>query len=263
MAYRCNFVTIADGFMKDNTAGHIATEQADILVGALNEAFAGTPFEFHTGVSYRNLMVWRGGELVPCTPPHDILDQPVAGHLPPGRPGPLCGRSCRPRTKCSGRCGRERTRGCGARARRRSAVLQGLRGLRGAVVGAVDLVRGLGVYAGMDVLDVPGATGDLDTDYAAKGRAAAAALTVYEFVLVHVERPTRRGNGSRGREGERHRARRCRGAGTFWQAPERPAVMVLPDHHTPVRLRTHTAPPVPFVYAASSPLAGAGDGRVR
>ena len=252
VAYRCNFVTIADGIMKDNTAGHIATEQADVLIGALNEAFAGTRFEFHTGVSYRNLMVWRGGEQVPCTPPHDILDQPVAGHLPSGPAGATLRALLQTAHEVLGplRPGTDAWL-WGEGTAPVMPSFKDSRGLRGAVVGAVDLVRGLGVYAGMDVLDVPGATGDLDTDYAAKGRAAAAALRVYDFVLVHVEAPDEAGH--MGAVAEKVNAIERVDAevlARIWQAPERPAVMVLPDHYTPVRLRTHTAPPVPFVYAA-------------
>ena len=251
VSYRCNFVTIADGVMKDNTAGHIPTEQADILVEALREAFAETPFEFHTGVSYRNLMVWRGGELVPCTPPHDILDQPVAGHLPPGQ----AGRALRDLMQTAHEVLGPLRPGTdvwfwGEGTAPKLPLFRELRGLRGAVVGAVDLVRGLGVYAGLDVLTVPGATGDLDTDYAAKGRAAADALARYDFVLVHVEAPDEAAHmGSAAEKVSAIERVDAEVLARIWQTTQRPAVMVLPDHYTPVRLRTHTEVPVPFVYA--------------
>ncbi len=199
VAYRCNFVTIADGVMKDHAAGHISTGEGRRLVAALQAALGGGAFEFHAGVSYRNLVVWRGGALVPCTPPHDILDQPVEGYLP----GPLDGEPVAADAPPAV------LRALMARAREVLAPLRAgteiwlwgegtaprlprfrdLYGLSGAVVGAVDLVRGIGRCAGFDVLDVPGATGDLDTDYGAKARAALAALEDHEFVWVHVEAP--------------------------------------------------------------------------
>ena len=126
VAYRCNFVTIADGLMRDNTAGHISTEEAGAAGRGARRELGGGAFEFHAGVSYRNLMVWRGGEVVPCTPPHDILDQPVAGHLPgeaaggPGRtPARPHGLQEARRRGHRPRCARAPTSGSGARARRR------------------------------------------------------------------------------------------------------------------------------------------------
>jgi 2,3-bisphosphoglycerate-independent phosphoglycerate mutase len=125
------------------------------------------------------------------------------------------------------------------------------RGLNGAVVAAVDLIRGIGVYAGLDVLDVPGATGDLRTDYAAKGRAAAAALATYDFVFVHVEAPDEAAHDGSAEEKVRAIERiDAEVLAPLLAAPQRPAVMVLPDHPTLVRTRTHTSDPVPFVFAA-------------
>jgi len=134
-----------------------------------------------------------------------------------------------------------------------------LYGLSGAVVGAVDLVRGIGVLAGFDVLDVPGATGDLDTDYGAKARAAVAALADHDVVWVHVEAPDEAGH--MGDLGEKVRAIERVDAevlAPIFAAHERPAVLVVPDHLTPVRTRTHAPGPVPFVI--SEPLPGAGGG---
>jgi 2,3-bisphosphoglycerate-independent phosphoglycerate mutase len=122
-----------------------------------------------------------------------------------------------------------------------------LYGLSGAVVGAVDLVRGIGRLAGLDVIDVPGATGDLDTDYGAKARAAVAALAGHDLVWVHVEAPDEAGH--LGSVEEKVRAIERVDAEVL--APlvaAGPAIMVLPDHYTPVSLRTHIDPPVPFVF---------------
>ena len=129
VSYRCNLVTVADGVMKDHTAGHIGNDEARRCVEALQAALGGGPFEFHTGVSYRNLLVWRGGELVPCTPPHDILDRPVAGYLPGVAAGDAPAPARRRRrsatcsaapTRCSPTCVPARACGSGARARRRA-----------------------------------------------------------------------------------------------------------------------------------------------
>src|SRR5665647_35535 len=197
VSYRCNLVTVVDGVMKDNTAGSIGNDDAGRCVAALQAALGGGPFEFYSGVSYRNLLVWRGGELVPCTPPHDILDRPVAGYLP---------------GTAAGAAGSAAAEVLVALQHRADEVLAGVRpatsawfwgegraprmprfselyGLSGAVVGAVDLVRGIGRLAGLDVIDVPGATGDVDTDYGAKARAAVAALDDHDLVWVHVEAP--------------------------------------------------------------------------
>ena len=253
VAYRCNLVTIADGVMRDNTAGHIATEQARVLIEALGRAFSGTPFEFHTGVSYRHLLVWRGGELVPCTPPHDILDRPIGDYLPPGAAGATLRQIMQTAHELLGRLrpGTDIWVWGEGKAPRLLRFAQ-LHGLRGAVVGAVDLVRGLGVYAGLDVLDVPGATGGLDTDYGAKGRVALEALARFDFVFVHVEAPDEAAHMGAVQEKvvaiERVDAEVL---APLRDAGQRPAVLVLPDHLTPIRTRTHASSPVPFVYAAS------------
>ena len=197
VSYRCNLVTVSGGIMKDNTAGHIGNDDAHRCFAALSERLDGDGFEFHAGVTYRGLLVWRGGELVACTPPHDILDQPVAGHLPGEQAGGAATPAARRLAELQ---------------RRADEVLAGVRpatnawlwgegrapsmprfadlyALRGAVVAAVDLVRGIGRLAGLDVIDVPGATGDLDTDYGAKARAALEAIATHDLVWVHVEAP--------------------------------------------------------------------------
>lgn len=266
VAYRCNLVTVVDGVMKDHTAGQISSLDGRRLVAALQAALGGDAFEFHAGVSYRNLMVWRGGVPVPCTPPHDILDRPVAGYLP-GAAAAVTGDAV------------ATLRGLQAAAREVLAPLRphteiwlwgegraprlpdfrALHGLTGAVVGAVDLVRGIGRCAGLTVFDVPGATGDLETDYGAKGRAALAALEDHDLVWVHVEAPDEASH--RGDLVEKIRAieRVDREVLTpVLECADPPAVMVLPDHPTPLQLRTHTATPVPFVIGARSPSGGAG-----
>lgn len=265
VAYRCNLVTILDGVMRDNTAGSITSEQAVLLIAALRERFRDSPYEFHPGVSYRHLMVWRGGMEADCTPPHDILSRPVGGYWPRDRDGDVHAAAALMRVMESAHevLGRLRPGTdiwlWGQGAAPRLPLLEERRGLRGAVVAAVDLIRGIGVAAGMDVIEAPGATGDLDTDYAAKGTAAVAALAGHDLVLVHVEAPDEAGH--QGDPAAKVSAIERVDADVL--APvlgmeEPPAVMVLPDHFTPVRLRTHTDPPVPFLIAGAHMVAAAG-----
>jgi len=258
VSYRCNLVTVSGGVMKDNTAGHIGTDEAHRCFAALSDALDGEGFEFHAGVTYRGLLVWRGGALVPCTPPHDILDRPVAGHLPGEQAGQTAGPSAQRLTELQ---------------RRADEVLAGVRpatnawfwgegraprlprfadlyGLRGAVVGAVDLVRGIGRYAGFDVVDVPGATGDLDTDYGAKARAALEALRDHDLVWVHVEAPDEAAHMGSLAEKIRAIERVDRDVlAPLVDGLSDGAILVLPDHLTPLRTRTHADGPVPFVFA--------------
>jgi 2,3-bisphosphoglycerate-independent phosphoglycerate mutase len=267
VSYRCNLVTVVDGVMKDHSAGGIDGDDARRCMAALQAALGGGPFEFHSGVSYRNLLVWRGGELVPCTPPHDILDRPVAGYLPGAAAGLAGSAAAEVLTDLQ---------------RRADDVLTGVRpgtsvwfwgegraplmspwsdlyGLKGAVVGAVDLIRGIGRLAGFDVIDVPGATGGLDTDYGAKARAAIAALDDHDFVWVHIEAPDEAAHMGDLRA-KMHAIERIDAEvlAPIMSAPQRPAAMVLPDHHTTLSTRTHADPPVPFVI--SEPLPGSGGG---
>lgn len=258
VSYRCNLVTVTDGVLRDNTAGHVGNEEAHACFAALSEALDGDGFEFYAGVTYRGLLVWRGGELVPCTPPHDILDLPVVGHMP----GEAAGQAASPAAR---RLAELQRRADDVLARVRPATnawlwgegraprmprFADLYGLSAAVVGAVDLVRGIGRYAGLDVVDVPGATGDLDTDYAAKGRAALGALEEHDMVWVHVEAPDEAAHmGSLSEKIKAiERVDRDVLAPLASRSPA-PALLVLPDHLTPLRTRTHAAGPVPFVFA--------------
>jgi 2,3-bisphosphoglycerate-independent phosphoglycerate mutase len=253
VAYRCNLVVIENGILRDFTAGHIANAAAATVIERLNESFAGEPFEFHAGVSYRNLMVWRGGGAdAVCTPPHDKLDCAAAAWLPRDGAAAATLRDVMARAHAA-------IVGLGpatdiwlwGQGRAPSITpLSELRGLRGAVVGAVDLVKGIGRYAGMEVVDVAGATGDIDTDYAAKARAALAMLPQVDLVFVHVEAPDEAGH--RGSVKEKIRAIERVDAEVLVPlvaAAAGAAIMVMPDHYTPVSLRTHVDPPVPFVFA--------------
>ncbi|MFA4965350.1 MAG: cofactor-independent phosphoglycerate mutase [Thermoleophilia bacterium] len=268
VSYRCNFVSVVDGVLRDNTAGHIGSEDGRRCVAALQAALGGGPFEFHAGVSYRNLLVWRGGAAVPCTPPHDILDQPVAGYLPgvaagvAGSPEAAALSGLQRRADEVLAAVRPATQAWfwGEGTVPRLPLFRDLYGLSAAVVGAVDLVRGIGRLAGLDIVDVPGATGDLHTDYGAKARAAVAALADHDLVWVHVEAPDEAAHMGDLQEKVRAIERvDAEVLAPLVAALPRPDVLVLPDHSTPLATRTHAGGPVPFVAGVPFP-GGAGGG---
>ena len=206
LVFRCNFVTILDGRMRDFTAGHIAQAEADRLIADLNDlvrhddpALAGCAF--HAGVSYRNLMLAgpAGAFDVKCTPPHDIPNQPVSGHLPRGAGRErvlgimeraaelLVDHEVNRARRAAGRAPVSDIWLWGQGRPRRLEPFADRFGVRGAVITAVDIIRGLAVLMGMKLIEVPGATGYIDTNYAGKGEAAVRALDDFDLVAVHVE----------------------------------------------------------------------------
>ena len=255
VAYRCNLVTIQDGIMISNTASGIGNEEARKLIDLLQARLGDERFEFYYGLGYRHLLVWRGGEQVEFTPPHNILDQAVAGYRPQG---PAADVLAALTTAANELLAAERADTeiwlWGQGTAPRVPLFLDQRGLRGAVVAAVDLVRGIGRCAGMDVLDVPGATGDLDTDYVSKATVGLAALERYDFVFIHVEAPDEASH--LGDLDEKIKAieqvdREI--LGRLLASPLQPAVLVAPDHYTLVKTRVHSAEPVPFAFNAVTP----------
>jgi len=267
LIFRCNFVTIVDEVMTDYTAGHISQAEADRLIADLNQSFAGRDCRFFSGISYRSLMVaGEASEMdLQSTPPHDIPDRPVAHYRPRGT-------------------GSERIQAVMDEARRllaehevnlvrrdlgenpatdiwlwgqgRAKTLEPFAsrfGVRAAAIAAVDLIRGIARTVGMDVLEVAGATGYLDTNYAAKGAAATAALSSYDLVVVHIEAPDEAGH-----LGDVHakveaieRIDECI-VGPLLETLRRSdewRILISPDHPTPVARRVHTNTPPPFCMA--------------
>jgi 2,3-bisphosphoglycerate-independent phosphoglycerate mutase len=211
-AIRCNLVHAPDGHMRDFTAGHISSEDGRELILALQKELGGQnlsggTLEFHPGVQYRNILVWRGHgptSLLAGTtaqPPHDIPDRPVADHLPKG-PGAdllialmeaskpiLADHPVNARRVAEGKKPATQVWLWGHGKAPTVEPFEAVYGRRGAIISAVDLVRGVGQLIGWHRIDVPGATGYLDTDYAAKGRYAVEALGAFDLVCVHVEAP--------------------------------------------------------------------------
>jgi 2,3-bisphosphoglycerate-independent phosphoglycerate mutase len=252
-AYRFNLVTVRDGIMEDFNAGHITSEEGADLIKSL--AMPGT--DFHPGISYRNLMVVHGAKGSVTTPPHDIVGQAVAPYLPSGVDAPLLMR-CMDAAKAAFTdhpVNRARVAAGKLPATtiwpwsggKRPAIpsFRGRWGLAGGMISAVDLLNGIATYAGMEVIHVPGATGFIDTDYQAKARYALDAVKHLDFVYVHVEAPDEAGHMGSVEE----KVKAIEGVdgiiGTLLDNFDG-TVAVLPDHPTPIRLKTHTRTLVPF-----------------
>jgi 2,3-bisphosphoglycerate-independent phosphoglycerate mutase len=276
---RCNLVTVVDGVMKSFTAGQIPNDLAHLLISQLNARFGGKSLEFFAGVSYRNLLVWRPGgggsgnaqisalsaglSNIDTTPPHDITDQPIEPHLPQGPGSEALRNLMLGSVNVVAGCAENRARALRAEPTATQIWLwgQGKRpaletfqsrfGITGAMITAVDLLRGMAVLLGWKVINVPGATGYLDTDYAAKGAAAIRALDDVDFVVVHVEATDEASHEGhvdakvtaleaidRDIVGPLHRHLRQSGQ------PYR--ILVSPDHPTYLRTKTHSHGFVPF-----------------
>ncbi len=269
LIFRCNFVTITDGAMDDFTAGHISQKEADILVADLNAKLGGPKCRFHTGVSYRNLMIASDvGDMAPvCVPPHDIPGEPISKHLPRG-PGSDWVRGMMDRAHellinhdinlVRRDLGENPATHIWLWGQGRPSTLEsfeGRYGVRGGVIAAVDLIRGIAKSADMRVIDVPGATGYLDTNYAAKGEYAVRALDVMNLVIVHIEAPDEAGHQGDAREKtlalERIDQHIVGPLLNKLKQFDEWRILVAPDHPTPVERRVHTADPPPFCVAGS------------
>ncbi len=268
IAFRCNLVTLqhepgGDIVMADYSAGHITSPEAHDLITAMNQSLGNGSRRFYPGVSYRHLLIWQGAQESWRTfPPHDLSGQSVRQYLA-GKGGeqPLLDlmRSSWPLLADHpvNRLRQERGLNPGnsiwlwGQGRAPDIPTLSARfGLTGAVISAVDLIRGIGICAGLTPILVPGATGYLDTNYEGKVAAALEALKTQDFVYLHVEAPDEAGHS--GELKNKMQAiedfdRRVVGpmlAGLKQLGPHR--VLVLPDHRTPLAVRTHTPEPVPF-----------------
>lgn len=273
-AIRCNLVTIQDQVMKSFTAGHISTAEATELLKTAQQALGSADLEFIPGVSYRNLLLFRGDhQTAPfthdtrATPPHDLTDQPVADDFPRG-PGSdflneLMARSVglfadHPVNQARVAAGKLPATNVWLWGLGKTPSLkpfQEVYGKRGAMITAVDLLRGLAALIGWERIEVPGATGYLDTDYAAKGRYAIEALKTTDIVCVHVEATDEASHEGRVDAkikaleeidakivGPIHAA--LKGQGDY-------RILVSPDHPTPVRTKTHSHGFVPLAVCGS------------
>ncbi|MCB1249364.1 MAG: 2,3-bisphosphoglycerate-independent phosphoglycerate mutase [Acidimicrobiales bacterium] len=258
VAYRCNLVTVgADGTMVDFAGGHPTSAQAHPVIEALQAELGGDGVAFHPGVEYRHIMVAPGEWAdATCVPPHDLSDKPAVG--PAGPAAPHLQRLMD--------ASRDIVSGFGLTANQIWLWGQGFQpqmqdfsqryGVRGALCSAVDLVRGLGVLTGMDVVDVDGMSAGYDTDYAAQRDAALAALADgTDLFLIHVEATDEAGHAGNVAEKVTALERwdelilRDLVDGLDRLGPWR--LLLLPDHATPLHLKTHTPDPVPYVLVDS------------
>jgi 2,3-bisphosphoglycerate-independent phosphoglycerate mutase len=268
VAFRLNLVTLTPHastlYMEDFSAGHITTEEAAILINLLQSELGDDEFQFYTGVGYRHLMVWRGGsDRFTSIPPHDITGKSILEYLPKGdgseRLMNLMNSSQmlfhnHPVNKERIGRGELPAASIWLWGQGKAPVMESYQqrfGLKGAVISAVDLIRGIGIYAGLDIIKVPGATGYINTNYLGKGEATLAALETRDFVFVHVEAPDEAAH-SGSLEDKIFAIEQfdslvvgtvLEGIGRFGEY----RILCTPDHPTPVRLMTHTSDPVPFI----------------
>lgn len=272
LAMRCNLVCVNGELLKNHSAGHISTEEAHILISYLNEKLGDDIFSFHTGVSYRHVLKMKGGSKdIYCRPPHDIPETPFKPHL----------------VKYTSDSGKETTEALNELIYRSQDILanhpinkkriaegkdpansiwpwsQGYRPQMdhlsdmfpiksGVAISAVDLIRGIAVYAGLKVVLVDGATGLYDTNYEGKAKAALNALKENDFVFLHIE-----ASDEAGHEGDvplkiktieyldSRIIEPIYKEVSKWD--EEVKIAVLPDHPTPCAIRTHTRDPIPFL----------------
>ncbi len=267
--FRCNVVTLteeepyAQKRILDHSSGEISTEEADALMEAIRQHFNDDTFQFYTGTSYRHIMVWKHGRLAKLEPPHDHLTQVIGPFLPED---PVL-RSFMERSydilnnhpvNCKRAAEGKRKANSlwywGAGTKPSLSSFTEKTGLKGAMISAVDLLKGIAVGAGMKVYQVPGATGSLDTNWEGKAQAAIDALLKdgCDFAYIHLEAPDEMGHQGLVQEkvqsieflDSRVIAPIC---AALEQAGEDYRILVLPDHPTPLRIRTHSADPVPYV----------------
>ncbi len=265
VVFRCNLVAIENGCMKDYSAGHIGTAEASALVAALDEELGSEDVRFYPGVSYRHICkLGRRTETLQatCTPPHDIPDKPIWDFLPHG-PGSEVLRDLMQRSEAVlaehpvNRA--RRARGevpatmiwlfWGSGRVPDMPAFSARYGLRAALSSGVDLLRGLGKMAGMDILDIPGVTDGLDNDYVAQAEGALGALSAHDLVVIHVEAPDEAahagdidGKVAAIESVDREIVGRLRAWGE-----DSLRALVMPDHPTPIAVRTHSPEPVPFL----------------
>jgi 2,3-bisphosphoglycerate-independent phosphoglycerate mutase len=275
VAFRCNLVSTDGERIIDYSAGHISSEEAREIIEVLNKKLGSSKVQFYPGVSYRHLMVWRNGKDEQLlTPPYNIVGKPFKPYLPQGEGEEflraliynsyeiLDNLEINKRRRDEGKPPANLIWLWG-QGRLPQLPLFFLKwGLVGGVISAVDLIKGLGKAAGLQVINVPGATGYIDTNYEGKAEYALEALEKIDFVFIHIEAPDECGHtadlenkiASIEAIDEKIVGKIIR---ELPRIDEDYKILILPDHPTPVSVRTHTADPVPFlIYSSEKPLRG-------
>ena len=265
--FRCNLVTIADGVMLDHSAGHIETVQSHELIKDLNNHIASDEFIFYPGTSYRHILVWKNVEYKDLmAAPHDIVEQEVCKYMPKGKLGKKLIELMEEAADFLHKHEINQVRAdlgenmaahiwlWGQGTLPKMDSFRKKYGKSASLITAVDLLRGLAKLTGMKVIEVEGATGFYDTNFAGKGQAAIEALSERDLVFVHVEAPDECGHAGNGKKKvesieniDRHivgpMTEYLKSTGDDWR------IIVMPDHPTPMWNRTHTMDPVPFCMA--------------
>lgn len=265
VAFRANLVSTDGELMVDSSGGHVSTEEARELISLIDSKLSTSAIRFYPGVSYRHIMVWRGGsDNVHCTAPYKIHGKPFEDFLPEGDGDAklacmiqdsyeiLDGHEINRRRRGEGKLPANMLWFWGES--RLPEIPSFLRqfGVTGAVVAAVDLIRGLGRMVGLKVIDVPGATGYVDTNYVGKGKSAAQALETHDFVWVHVEAPDEAGHES-DIDKKIQAIQDCDQktlAAILDGVKQRGfdvRILLMPDHPTPIATGSHSAAKVPFL----------------
>ena len=264
--FRCNLVTIADDKMADHSAGHISTAEGQKLIMEIDSQLGTEKMRFHTGVSYRHLLVFKNTDFdVKTCPPHDHIGTKIEKLLPRGKGADLLIDLMARSQQLFINHDINRVRrdlgenqvssiwlwGQGKRTQMES--FEKKFGLKGALITGVDLARGLSKLIGFDLINVPGATGFIDTNYEGKGKAAIEAFEKYDIVFVHIEAPdeaSHGGNAQLKKQAIEQIDKLVVGPVLeALQKYENWRILVLPDHPTPVRSCSHSAEPVPFAMA--------------
>ncbi len=271
VAFRCNLITAGEDKLVDYSAGHISSQEAGVLIKYLDEKLGNKNIKFYPGVSYRHLLVINSQGLnispdkftkITCTPPHDITGQGISGHLPRGEGASFLIKLMEESRRILENHEVNHVRidlkenpgnmiwlwGQGASPKLEKFCDKF--GINGSVISAVDLIKGIGKLIGLEVINVPGATGYYDTNYLGKAKYALDSLKDKDFVFVHVEAPDEAGHSGdlRAKIGAIENFDRLI-VGTIlkhFQKLKNFRIMVLPDHVTPVSVKTHTAEAVPF-----------------
>jgi len=267
-AFRCNLVTIVDDKMADHSAGHISTEEAKKLIKELNERFGNEQTRFYAGVSYRHLLVFKGIDFdVQTYPPHDYIGTVKDKILPRGKNAEilvdLMARSHQlfinhDINRVRKDLGENQVSSIWLWGQGKKAQMQSFQerfGIKGVTITAVDLVRGLSKLISFDLIEVPGATGFVDTNYQGKASAAIEAFDKYDLVFVHIEAPDEAShNGSAEMKKKAVEQIDKYIVGPVFEALqsyESWRILVAPDHPTPIRSCAHSPEPVPFAMAGT------------
>ena len=268
IAFRCNLVTALDKKMVDYSAGHIKDKEASLIIDTLNERMDEEGVRFYAGKSYRHIMVVKVRNIqefmnIKCTPPHDIMGKEIDRYLPQGAGSKIL---LKLMEKSKTILADHPVNNVRVDLKENPANLiwlwgQGIKptlpsfrekyGVDGGIISAVDLVNGIGRLAGLDIIKVPGITGYYDTNYLGKAQYALNALKKKDFVYIHIEAPDEAGHNGDAKaklESIEKIDREILGTIlTHFDAHADVRILVLPDHPTPVSLRTHTREPVGFI----------------